>query len=331
MHIWRLARVRLWCGRLLLVVFASVGFAGAGSAQTVWMAPKAPYPPAAISGNPDLMELFRTNAPWARTARSIKVLQLPTQFMAWVPDTQLEIIVQDLKRRGIELAIESLAQNDATEPHCGQGVEGYGHPKEVAAIAAKIKRVGGKLSFLAMDEPLYFGHYYRGPGACHSSVNNVAERVAAVLTEYRKVFPDVLIGDIEPAGAFRIPEWSGDYKQWVAAFRDKVGTQLGFLRADIDWNDAEPKQALADAVALARDNDLKFQIIYNGRDTDNSDDAWIQSAKANIRLSESIIPEAPDTIVFQSWAPHPIYLLPETSSTTLTGLIAWYLRSAEHP
>lgn len=251
--------------------------------------------------------------------------------MAWVPDIQLEIILQDLKRRGIKLAIESLAQNDATEPHCGQGVEGYGHPKEVAAIAAKIKRVGGELSFLAMDEPLYFGHYYRGPGACISSVNNVAERVAAVLVEYRKVFPEVLIGDIEPAGAFRIPEWSSDYRQWVAAFRDKVGTQLGFLRADIDWNAAEPKRAIADAITLAHVNNLKFQIIYNGRDTDNSDEAWIQDAKANIRLSESVIPGRPDAIVFQSWAPRPIYLLPETSSSTLTGLVAWYLRSAGHP
>ena len=323
---------RLWTLLACILVsgVCSASLGAAASAENIWLAAQAPYPPAGDPGRPDFMDLFNARAPWPETSRVVKVVQLPTQFMAWVPDGQLRIIIDDLNRRGISLGIESLAQNGDNEPRCGQRVEGYGHPKEVAAIAAKIQRVGGTLAYLAMDEPLTFGHFFNGPTACHSSVADVAERVAEVLGEYRRVFPNVIIGDIEPGGAFRSPEWNADYRQWVIDFREKVGTPLSFLRLDIDWNDGDPRQAVDEGIALARDNGLKLQIIYNGRDTDKSDQAWIESAKANIKLVESRLGGAADTVVFQSWAPHPTYLLPETSPTTLTGLLAWYLRSSGH-
>ena len=319
---------------LHLIALAALALAvsdKAANAETIWLAANGPYPPAGIPGVPDFMELFNSNGPWRSTSQSIKVIQFSTQFMAWVPDEQIKVIIDDLNRRGIALAIESLAQSDAVAPQCGQGVEGYGHPKEVALIAAKIKRAGGTLGYLAMDEPLFFGHYYDGSGACHSTITNVAERVADVLAEYKKVFPNVVIGDIEPAGAFRRPEWAGDYHRWTAAFREKVGTPLAFLRVDIDWNNADPKQALQEGIELAGNNGLGFQVIYNGRDTDKSDAAWIASAKANIGLIESYLGHPPESVVFESWVAHPTYLLPETSPTTLTGLIAWYIAGSPHP
>jgi hypothetical protein len=44
----------------------------------------------------------------------------------------------------------------------GANVEGYDSPEETARIAAKIKRAGINLRYIAMDEPLWFGHYYNG-------------------------------------------------------------------------------------------------------------------------------------------------------------------------
>jgi hypothetical protein len=46
--------------------------------------------------------------------------------------------------------------------NCGANVEGYDSPEETARIAAKIKRAGINLRYIAMDEPLWFGHYYNG-------------------------------------------------------------------------------------------------------------------------------------------------------------------------
>jgi len=311
--------------RGLMGALLALGLARSATAQTIWLAPLAPYPPAGIKGQPDLLDLFRPDALWGGTASAIKILQLPTQYMAWVPDDELRPIIRDLNRRGIGLAIESLAQNDDTTPRCGQGVEGYGRPKEVSQIATKIARVGGALRDLAMDEPLYYGHYYVGRGACRSTIDNVAERVSQVLAAYQEVFPDVVIGDIEPAGAFRKPEWRQDYRSWVKSFHEKVGVPLAFLRLDIDWNSGDPLQAVEDGIALARENGLKLQIVYNGRDNDKSDIAWIENAKAHIRLVESRLGGPPDAVIFQSWVSYPSHVLPETSATTLTGLVAWYL------
>jgi hypothetical protein len=57
---------------------------------------------------------------------------------------------------------------------------------------------GAEVGYIAMDDPLWFGHYYNGKNACHSSIDNVAERVAKNLHEYLKVFPNAIIGDGEP-------------------------------------------------------------------------------------------------------------------------------------
>jgi hypothetical protein len=57
---------------------------------------------------------------------------------------------------------------------CGGGVEGYFAPDQTAALAAKLKRAGGTLQYIAMDEPLWFGHYYNEKNACHSSIDKSA-------------------------------------------------------------------------------------------------------------------------------------------------------------
>jgi hypothetical protein len=79
--------------------------------------------------------------------------------------------------------------------HCGEGVEGYYAPFATAALAAKLKRAGGELQYIAMDEPLFFGHYYNEKNACRSSIRNVVDRVAANLREYQKIFPDAVLHD----------------------------------------------------------------------------------------------------------------------------------------
>jgi hypothetical protein len=71
--------------------------------------------------------------------------------------------------------------------HCGAGVEGYDSPQDAARIAAKLKQAGINLKYIDMDEPLWFGHYYNERSACRSSIENVAERVAANLAAYQKL------------------------------------------------------------------------------------------------------------------------------------------------
>ncbi len=312
-----------WGASFLILAFFNL-IANA-EAESIWLAPKAPYPPAHIVASPDLMNMFQPDAPWNIVSANVAVLKLPTQFLAWVPSIQLTIILDDLKRRGIKLGLESLAQSVLNQPVCGQGVEGYGVPEQADKIAAKVIAAGGTISFVAMDEPLFFGHFFDGLTACHSSVQNVAERVAAIIGRYRAAFPDVVIGDIEPAGAPMIDGWSDAFTKWVSAFRITVGTPLGFLHVDSDWNNPNHVSGLIRSIKLAEQNGLRTGVIYNGRDNDTSNEEWIDHARINIHDVEAALGHVPDEVIFQSWTPYPSMIMPETNNYTLTGLICYYL------
>jgi hypothetical protein len=299
--------------------------ANSAAAQIVWFSPQNPYPPAKISGASDFMDLFHINAPWEQASHHISVFKFSTQFLTWVADEQLVGIVQDLAHRRIALGMESLAQSVAGQPACGENVEGYGHPQDAAKIAAKIQRVGGDLKFIAMDEPLYYGHFYNGPNACHSSIANVAERVGGVLSEYRRVFPNVVIGDIEPFPSLSSqPNWQDDYANWVRTFGQTVGSPLSVLHIDVGWNAEGHETAIEAAVSAGKANGLKLGVIYNGNDNAQSDLEWLAGAKAHIAFVEKTLSIQPEHVVFQSWVRYPTQTMPETSETAFTHLINSY-------
>jgi hypothetical protein len=312
-----------WLGVLAAWVLAAAPARAA--APQIWFAPQAPYPPAQIEGAPDFWQLFAPHAPWQTVARHVQVLKLPTQFLAWVPAAKLAEIVVFLKRHHMALAVESLAQSWIGTRPCGQGVEGYGDPDQAAQIAAKIRRVGGVLSYVAMDEPLFFGHFYSGKNACGSTVNGVAARVAGVLAEYRAAFPHVVLGDIEPAGAALLPGWGPTYAAWLAAVRARLGAPLSFLDADVDWNAAGHMRGMLDLRGLALAQGLTFGVIYNGRDTARTDAAWLSDLAANGRATETALGGPPAQVVFQSWVSAPTRLLPESADLSFAYGILKYL------
>ena len=325
----RCYRWALRFGTILIIAVCTTPTICMAQLPSIWFAPRCPYPPANVAGAIDLMDLFRPDAPWKRAAVHISVLKLPTQFLSWVPDSQLVLIIRDLNRRGIALAVEALAQNVVGEPACGQGVEGYGDPGQPDKIAEKIKRLGGQLAYVAMDEPLFFGRFYEGPTACHSSVENIAHRVAAIVGRYRLIFPNIQIGDIEPAGAPMRPGWDGSFNEWLLAFHNAVGVPIAFLQVDVDWNNPNHIDGLKKSVNLAAQSNLSFGVIYNGRDDATSDAQWIDTAKINIVNTESVLKGRPAQAIFQSWVSFPARLLPETNPKSLTYLIDYYLRA--HP
>jgi len=86
---------------------------------------------------------------------------------------------------------------------------------------------------VTMDEPLFYGRYYDGHDACHSPIENVAERAAAIMREYRNAFPNIVIGDAEPFPAITDQHnWQADYKAWMKAFSVATGQNIAFLDVD---------------------------------------------------------------------------------------------------
>src|SRR5579864_5508457 len=175
---------------------------------------------------------YQADAPWPEFMNHVTAVGILTQVLAQISDDNLAKVVAKLKQKHVALGLEMLAQA-YDPPGCGGGVEGYFPQDQTAQLAAKLKRAGATLDYIAMDEPLWFGHYYNGKNACHSSIENVAERVAANLREYQKFYPHVVIGDGEPFPSITDqPHWQDDYKEWLRFFKMKTGQPLAYTFID---------------------------------------------------------------------------------------------------
>ena len=159
-----------------------------------------------------------------------------------------------------------------------------------------------------MDEPLWFGHYYNGKNACHSSIDNVAERVAKNMHEYLKVFPNAIIADGEPFPSITDqPNWKEDYRHWMEAFRAKVGKELAFTSLDINWGVKNWPTSVQAMASFARDVKMPLGIIYNAAPPppSMSVQAWLDGAVRNFNYIEDTLHFVPDWAVFASWARYP--------------------------
>ena len=301
----------------------------------VWFAPQGLDP--TRQGAVDFAALFQPDAPWRRAAAHTQVFKFYSGWLLHAPQAEINAEVADLNRRGIAIAVETGVMNVAPNPPSGCGglgnVEGYGTVPRAKRIAEIIEAAHGKISYIAMDEPLFYGHVYthfagKGQG-CHSPVAEVLRLTKPTLDTFIQEFPDVVIGDVEPTVfAGTDPAWQGDLEAWVTGFRATMGRPLAFLDLDVEWwrGPAEADALYHQADSL-KDRGLIGQlgVIYNGTPQDQSDAAWVQDAERHIQLVEDQLHWRPDQAIIQSWTPRPSHALPETAPDTLTHLIDAYV------
>lgn len=326
---------------VLLVLVATLAvLSGPARSQEIWFAPPAAPVNSRLHRALDLMDLFRPDAPWSEAASHIKVFKLYASYLSSAPQEEIDVIVSDLNRRGIPLALEVGVMNvgpKATHPPCGGlgMVEGYGTPKVARANSEKIKKAGGVIQFIAMDEPLWFGHYFKGktggqPG-CQSSVDQILGLIKEPLAVYLEEFPNIVIGDTEPTGIAEQYHWKEDVSAWVTGFRNQTGRPLAFMHLDIPFN--RPGEGGFAVEYYRYVESLRRQkligalgVIYDGTPTDNSDESWTADAREHIQFIEDKNGLRPDHAIIQSWQAFPQHVLPETSVGSLTGLVNFYAR-----
>jgi hypothetical protein len=324
-----------------LSAIAGLAVPAVARAQEVWLAPQASVPPSRLHRAVDFMDMFRPDAPWGATAARVRVFKLYAPFVSAASQEQVNAIVDDLGRRHIAIALEAGPMNigpASTHPACGGLglVEGYGVPAQARVIADKIKRAGGVIRYIAMDEPIWFGHYFPGkPGGqppCHDSVGQIARLVVPTLSAYIEAFPTVTIGDIEPTAIAEQPGWRAVMADWAKAYQATMGRPLAFIHLDVAW--ARPAAAKTALDMFAFSESLKQQglvekvgIIYDASDSDLGDVAWVREAHAHIRFLEMDNGLRPDQVIFQSWMTSPTHALPETAPDTLTGLANAYIQA----
>ena len=299
-----------------LLLGVSMIFSFGTEASEVWLSGD-------VATQPDYSDVFTPNAPWQQAARIVRVYKTSMTVLLRASDYNVRQMIVDLQRRGIALGLEALMIPNPTPSVCGMNVEGYSAPGTMKLVSDRVKRLGGDIQYIAMDEPMHFGHQYSGKNSCHSEIRTIANAVAVNVMAVRSDFPDVKIGDIEVLGGNTPLQ---DVMQFATAYRTAVGAPLDFIHFDIDWNYVLWLTTLRSFEASVRKAGIKVGIIYNGG-TAQSDISWTAQAERYIKQIEADRSMVPDQAIFQTWVNWPTHMLPETQPGTLTYLVRRYTAS----
>ena len=266
------------------------------------------------------MELFAPGAPWAEARSHIQVFKLYGEWVAYhATDAELKLAVEAIRGMGLALAVEAGPLDPPAD--CGAGIEGFAGLDEGAIIAERILEAGGTLDLIALDEPLYYAHFYDGPGACRWPLEKIAQEVDEYLQFMRGYFPNALIGDTEPSPQPLVAE---DYRQWLLIFREVAGYDLDFLHLDIDWSRPNWPETVKEVEDFGAREVIPVGIIYNGNFGDPSDEVWISITGERVKRYELEYGGRPAHVLFQSWMDHPDFTLPESEAFTYTSFIRQY-------
>jgi hypothetical protein len=306
----------------------------AASAQEVWFAPPDNLDRGERSYNHDFPGLFDASPAWSAKT---DVFVLSPKFTAQATEAQAKQVADFLTSHHIALALSTgTVQMDSAEPvpgECGFGIEGYTRPVKNQIIFAREKRFGLAPKYIAMDEPLSFGHHFRGgpkspSKPCQFSIEDTARRVAASIAEIRKAYPDAKIVDYE-AAATTLPaaQWLPDFQEWLTAYKKAGGELPDAVVFDVDWK--KPwLDAVRPATELLHRSGVRAGIFLDGTGPNPTDADAIATYKQN--MAAVVAAKLPlDIVVIANWTPHPANDLPESDPNSLTAILHYWQTTYE--
>ena len=308
--------------RKMIVLAAVLCTATPALAQQIWLGVRGPDTHQGEAADWDA--LFKPTPQWDALAEKIQVYTITAGFVVQTPDGVLKADMGNLTRHHIAIGLGMQSVGIDAKDRCGHG-EGYGPPDYSAKAAEKLHRLGVPLTYLSLDEPLWFGHYASGWG-CHFPVPELAKRVAENIRAYLAYFPNVTLGDIEPVPAVTsYPDWQTTFDSFSKMITRLTGHRLTYLQTDVGWRTPSYAAGLQAVAKFAAQRQLKFGIIYKGDSEDTTGAAWVADAVNRFEQIESADGLVPDQAIFATWEAHPTQVLPITADNTLGYVVARYL------
>jgi hypothetical protein len=303
------------------------------STATIWFHPlpsSKQWPnPVVVGGSTDYLSLFQADTTWPRALAHTQAFGIYAGWIVEATDEQVQSVVAFLNAHNVVIELEAPALQALSD--CGTNVEGYvpyGQTVGTYTLAylQRLQALGAQVSFIKVDEPYFFGNVVPDPRSCHFSVQQIATEVGQYVQLVHEVYPNAEVGDVEPViDVAYVPDVVTAISQWHATYQSVTGAPFPFFIADNDFgNPAWPGIAKNMEVAT-KQSGMKFGIIYIGDPTDTSDAEWTGKAVARFQVYQGQSGGQPDYVLFQSWEPYPQFCLPETDSTTFTGVLDAYL------
>jgi hypothetical protein len=310
--------------KMLTATSLLVASANVTAAQTIWLGPTSDKVMPEV--DPDYLQLFEDAAPWQRALSHTRVFEMSRWYVATQPEATLRQVFGFFRDHRISLAV---IFGFIPVAGCSQDVEGAAHrPDENLLVAKRLKRLGADLTYMTVDEALFFGHYFKGKNACQYPIADLAASFAREARQVRSVFPDAQLIDTEPSSG--IPS-AVEFGQWLDALDRELGAGAPkVVRFDVQWY--RPwQQTIPPVIAVLRQHRLSYGVIFKGTYQDRTDRAYIAAAQQHILDWQATIKEPPDHVLFQNWEHMPMSVLPETSPGTLPFLLNWYCEQTNVP
>lgn len=297
----------------------------AAQSQQIWLEPRGPdtHP----VGAADWDELFKPSQQWDDVASKIDVFGITAGYVLKATAEELTAAAANLAEHNIaiSIALQSIAKSPGEA--CGNQ-EGYGAVTDSAGAAAKLHRLGIKVQYIELDEPLWFGHLSPDPLSCKLTLPELAQRVSLNVNEYLRFSPDAVIGDIEPVPTVNMQQnWEEVTQSFYSHLEASIGKPIAFLHTDVAWRNPGWEAALRSVAAFSHSTKRRFGVIYNGDGQDADGVSWVSDATGHYEDFESNNRLIPDEALFETWDPHPTHVLPETAEGTLSHVMRSYLRS----
>jgi len=295
-----------------------------------------------ISNTYDIKKVLVDGRGWEEERKKVSVIKLhdlhlfPPWKAQWLElgnqddeikflnDQELKTTLENLKKWGIKLALE------------GGSVKSWGcngdMPAEIAlAVIDRIEKLGGKVDYITMDEPLISGLHQPNssdyPPGCALTIEQTTQATANYIKKIRAKYPHIAISDIEP--------WPSINRQEIIYFLDllakETGGYLPYFTLDVNYALAKVNKKdfsqIAKIAADVRARGMKFEIIiwesgYNYPSPLDSDKAFYQNSMGFAREVHSLIYF--DRVSLQSWNNYPLYFFENTSPWGFQKLLRDY-------
>jgi hypothetical protein len=265
-----------------------------------------------------LRELFEHPEQWTQTRAMTGALLYADWAFREFTDAELATWFAQMQQWNIKLELEV---GGVKEWGAGTGQSTFDTQKP---NWDRIQRLGGKISSIAMDEPLCCVR-----SRLHKPDEYAIEETANFIGLVRSNYPDIRVADIEPYPYLSLT----DQMAWIDALQRRLAQKgirgLDFYRLDVDWESFElqGKGSWKEVKQLqdhCRGAGLPFSLIYWAANFDwvrrlglEDDSTWLTGVMSQ-GYAYASVGGIPDQYVMESWVDGPSHSVPETADYSFT-------------
>jgi len=273
-------------------------------------------------GHGDYQGLFTQPESWTVIANKVQVFSTTGNYLVRSSPDLVKRLLGILRDRGIRLNV-SIPALPVDKHVCGAEVEGMIWPGEALLYARRLKSLGAQVDSFTFDEPLSYGHLYRGKNACRLSIESTAQQLALSVHQLREVYPRARLIDAEVPTGRPVADWQRILREWLAAYREKTGEELSGFSMDLYWH-FDWLSAATVTIHELHERGIRAGYFLDSDGRPGTTVAqWIGEAKMNAcHMRATGLPV--DYVVVANWTLPAVRNLPETDPLTLAGLVNWY-------